>query len=160
MRRALLVPIILVAGCGSDSEPKAVSTPTLETPPPASTPLPPPEKPPKSEIRRPKPAEPQETIRSYTCNGETLKVLQKQGPVTVKPGIVTPGQQFQVIVRGARIAKVGLAGASELPISTDAKPDGADAVATLSMPAGAPCGNQRITVAGDVSAEATVAVKR
>jgi hypothetical protein len=54
---------------------------------------------------------------------------------------------------------VSLAGASSQPLFVMARRSGGRLTARLRMPSGATCGNKLLSVEGDVSAEAYVAVR-
>ncbi|MBA3300333.1 MAG: hypothetical protein H0T15_00560 [Thermoleophilaceae bacterium] len=104
--------------------------------------------------------DPPAKVEPYTCNGKKLSALRgpRGAKVTVRPSIVEPGQRFEVRVVGVSEARVNLAGVSDKPFGAEAKPDGNDAVASLTMPANAPCGNKLITVEGEISDQASIAV--
>lgn len=153
MRRAVLLLALLALaplGCGDDDEESPATAPTTTTsaaPPTATTGEPP------GARRGPPPG-----TRSYTCGGEELSTLPPDGPVTVEPEIVMPGERFTVGVTepGAREILVSLAGASDQPVSASGDASGV----TLTMPEGATCGNKLLTIEGDASALAYVAVSR
>ena len=153
MRRvALLLAVSALAplACGGDDDEAATSAPapapTTAERPTATTGEPP------GARRGPPPG-----TRSYTCGGEELSTLPPDGPVTVEPEIVMPGDRFTVRVTapGTREVLVSLAGASDQPVSASGDASGV----TLTMPAGATCGNKLLTIEGDVSALAYVAVR-
>ena len=79
----------------------------------------------------------------------------------VDPPVITAGQPFEVVVtdRDAQAAVISLGGVSTQPIYAEARERDGRLTATLRMPAGADCGNKLLTVEGDVTAEAYVAVR-
>ena len=98
----------------------------------------------------------------YLCNGQELRRLDAEGPIRVEPPVVAAGQEFRVIVddRDADEALVSLGGVSDDPIFAEARAQGDSLAVTLRVPADAKCGNKLLSVEGDVSAEAYVAVRR
>lgn len=98
----------------------------------------------------------------YTCRGEELRTLPSERPVEVEPEVVEPGDGFSVTIAepSARVAIVSLTGVTTEPIVVRAQPADEGLVAALTMPESADCGNKLLTVEGDVSAEASVAVRR
>ena len=153
MRRAAALAVLALVplACGDDDDPAStapeVSTATTVSPPTATTGEPP------GARRGPPPG-----TRTYTCDGDGLSTLPPEGPVRVEPEIVAPGDRFTVRVTepGAREVLVSLAGASDQPVSASGPASGV----TLTMPREATCGNKLLTVEGDVSALAYVAVRR
>ena len=98
----------------------------------------------------------------YTCQGKPLRAIAADGPVTVDPAIVKPGQAFTVTVtdRSVKVADVSLTGVSSTPITAHGVGADDGLAARLRMPRGASCGNKLLEVEGDVSAEAYVGVSR
>jgi hypothetical protein len=153
---------VLAAGCGSDDKPTRAET---AVPPPASR-----QQAPNigtqaaSRKQRPKASRPPSQPRSkpYRCAAKELRALEPTGPVRIDPNPVDAGARFDVVVidPSAQVAVVSLAGVSDEPIRADAEKRGVALVATLRMPAGASCGNKLVTVEGDVSVQAYVAVRR
>lgn len=99
--------------------------------------------------------------KPYLCQGQAVRRLSADGPVRVSPAVVRPGDAFTVTVtdRDAEEAAVSLAGASSQPVFVVAARSGGRLTAELRMPRGASCGNKLLSVEGDVSAEAYVAVR-
>ena len=154
MRPAVLLAVLALAplACGGDDEDEPAAT----APPPATRT----EERPTATTGEPPGARrgPPPGTRTYTCDGQELETVPPDGPVDVQPDVVAPGERFTVRVTkpGAREVLVSLAGASDQPVSATGDASGV----TLTMPAGASCGNKLLTIEGDVSALAYVAVRR
>ncbi|MBA2506313.1 MAG: hypothetical protein H0V29_10260 [Thermoleophilaceae bacterium] len=165
-RRSLLVLgacLAPLAGCGSDDE-AGTGTLALTQPTPSvttETPTRPETEPrPESTDTEAPEANPPAKTEPYRCGGEELKALSapRDSKITVKPAIVEPGGRIEVRVKDASEARVSIAGVIDKPLVAVAKPDGGDAVATLTMPRSASCGNKPVIVAGDYSGQASVGV--
>lgn len=159
MRSAALAAVMVLPlaalGCGGGDGERPAGTATA--PPPAATTG---SGPPTATTGEPPGARrgPPPGSRVYTCEGRELRSQPASGPVEVRPEIVRPGQQFTVRVTkpGAREILVSLTGVSDEPVAKLGRASGV----TLTMPAGASCGNKLLTIEGDVSAQASVAVRR
>lgn len=157
--------LVALAGCGSDDETDTGTTALTQVPSvttQAQTTAPPTETKPKAntDTEAPDDVDPPAKVEPYRCGGEKLTALSgpRGSKVTVKPLIVEPGNRIEVRVKGAQEARVSIAGVIDEPLVAVAKPDGDDAVAILTMPASAKCGNKLITVEGDLSGQASVGV--
>jgi len=174
VRAALTAAVIaaVLAGCGGggDSSTQTAPPPTRTAAPPISTPQTSPRTtptattntPPTVHRTTPQPSSTQPlTVGStYKCGGRTLKTIDAHGPVVVQPKVVKPGQTFTVTVtaKNVHVAVVSLPGITRVPLQVNAKPQNGRLVATLKMPARAPCGNKLLEIEGDLTAEAFIGV--
>ncbi len=163
--------LAFVSGCGGEEDPQP---PPVSAPPPAgrapTEPAPPSARKPEAGAGPARRLEGEKEAsgggigpvgQPYLCRGEQVRRLSSEGPVQVSPAVVRPGERFTVTITDpeAGEAAVGLAGASTEPVFEQAERSGGRLRARLRVPRGASCGNKLLTVEGDLTAEAYVAVR-